>query len=230
MKNYALIGDVHSHYGRLSQALLYCRDHQLTPILLGDLFDSRCFVSESVEVYYLVREAEEVLNAIVLQSNHQNKLIRHLKGNKVVLNHGLERTVEEFENSSVDPEVLLQWLETRPYGIVFKNKNGEEYRCAHAYFSSRIEVPEYDDHYLVQSEELTSKIKNIMIYGPVSSNGRIAWWESPRWNSYKMVAGHYHLILDCEHCLILDGQCGDNGEESFLPLYEVNKKVLKKFF
>lgn len=230
MKNYALIGDIHSHYSRLSQALLYCRDNELTPILLGDIFDSRCFVSESVEVYYLVREAEEALGAIVLQSNHQNKLIRHLKGNKVVLNHGLERTIEEFENSSVDLEVLLEWLNTRPYGIVFKDKFGEEYRCAHAYFSSRIEVPEYEDHFLVEHDLLTTKIKNVMIYGPVNAEGRIAWWDSPRRHDYRMVAGHYHVVVDRDHCLVLDGECGDEGEHVFLGLYDVNKKLLKKFF
>lgn len=230
MKNYALIGDVHSHYGRLSHALLYCRDNELTPILLGDIFDSRCFVSESVKVYYLVREAEEALGAIVLQSNHQNKLIRYLKGNKVVLNHGLERTVKEFEDSSVDPEVLLRWLDTRPYGIVFKDKFGEEYRCAHAYFSSRIEVPEYDDCFLVEHDILNTKLKSVMIYGPVNSEGRIAWWDSPRRHEYRMVAGHYHVVVDREHCLILDGECGDEGENTFLGLYDVNKKILKKFF
>lgn len=230
MRNYALIGDVHSHYGRLSQALLYCRDHELTPILLGDLFDSRCFVSESVEVYSLVREAEQALGAIVLQSNHQNKLIRHLKGNKVILNHGLERTVEEFENSSVDPEVLKEWLETRPYGIVFRDKNGEEYRCAHAYFSSRVEVPEYEDFHLVEHDSLNNKLKNVMIYGPVDSNGRIAWWDSPRRHNYRMAAGHYHVVVDRDHCLILDGECGDEGEYVFLALYDVNKRILKKFF
>jgi hypothetical protein len=230
VRNYALIGDVHSHYGRLSQALLYCRDHELTPILLGDLFDSRCFVSESVEVYSLVREAEEVLGAIVLQSNHQNKLIRHLKGNKVVLNHGLERTVEEFENSSVDSEVLKEWLETRPYGIAFRDKNGEEYRCAHAYFSSRIEVPEYEDFHLVEYDSINTKLKNVMIYGPVDSSGRISWWDSPRRHDYRMVAGHYHVVVDRDHCLILDGECGDEGEYVFLALYDVNKRILKKFF
>lgn len=230
MKNYALIGDIHSNYCRLSQVLSYCRDHNLTPIFLGDLFDSRCQESESVKVYSLIREAEEDLGAIVLQSNHQNKLIRYLKGNKVILNHGLERTVEEFKESSIDSQVLLEWLETRPYGVVFRDKHGEEYRCAHAYFSSRIEVPEYEDIYEVYSEDLNNKIKNIMIYGPVNSDGRIAWWDSPRRHDYRMIAGHYHVVVDREHCLVLDGECGDEGEHVFLALYDVNKKILKRFF
>lgn len=230
MNNYALIGDVHSNYRRLSQTLSYCRNHQLTPIFLGDLFDSRCEESESVKVYDLIQEAENDLNAIVLQSNHQNKLIRYLKGNKVVLNHGLEKTVEEFENSSVDLNALLEWLETRPYGFVFRDRHGEEYRCAHAYFSSRIEIPEYENCHEVHASSLNNKIKNIMIYGPVNSDGRISWWDSPRRHNYRMVAGHYHVVVDHEHCLILDGECGDEGDHVFLALYNVNKRILKRFF
>ena len=230
MKNYALIGDVHSHYNRLSQALFYCREHQLTPILLGDLFDSRCFTSESVEVYKMVKEAEEVLGAVVLQSNHQNKLIRHLKGNKVVLNHGLDRTVEAFEKSDVNPDILREWLETRPYGFCFKDKNGEEYRCAHAYFSSRIEVPEYDESFQVAHDTVSNKIRNVMIYGPVNSEGRIPWWDSPRRHPWKMVAGHYHIVVEKDHCLVIDGQCGDEGEDVFLALYDVNRKLLRRFY
>lgn len=231
MKNFALIGDVHSHEQRLSQALSYCRNYKLTPILLGDLFDSRCDVSDSVGVYNLVREAEETMNAIVLQSNHQNKLIRYLKGNKVVLNHGLDKTVEEFKSSEIDLNELRDWLQSLPYGIVFRDKNSVEYRCAHAYFSSRIEVPEYEDCYLVNSDHIDGKIKNIMIYGPVNSDGRVSWWKSDRKYDYRMVSGHYHTIFLSEQYIVLDGQSGtEENSDPFLPLYDINKKILKKFF
>lgn len=231
MKNFALIGDVHSHDERLSQALSYCRNYELIPILLGDLFDSRCEVSESVKVYELAREAEQTMNAVILQSNHQNKLIRYLKGNKVVLNHGLDKTVEDFSNSSVDLNDLQRWLQSLPYGIVFRDKHSSEYRCAHAYFSSRIEIPEYDEYYLVNSEHIDNKIKNVMIYGPVNSDGRICWWKGDRKYNYKMVSGHYHTIFLSEQYIVLDGQSGsEDNEDPFLPLYDVNKKILKKFF
>lgn len=230
MKNYAIIGDVHSNYSKISQALFYCKENNLTPILLGDLFDSRSSVSDSVKVYEIVKEFYDNFDAIVLQSNHQDKLIRYLKGNKVVLNHGLNKTVEEFENSSVNLKELTEWLENLPYGVVFKDKTGYEYRCAHAYFSSRIEVPNYDEFFLVEKDSLSNKIKNLMIYGPINSDGRVLWWKSPKKHSYKMVSGHYHVVVDKEHCLVLDGECGDDGDHTFLGLYDVNKKIIKKFF
>ena len=229
-KGYALIGDVHSHYNRISQAIEYCRENELTPVLLGDLFDTRCFTSESVEVYKLVRDAEQTYRAVVLQSNHQNKLIRHLKGNKVILNHGLDRTVEDFEKSDVNLDDLKEWLETRPYGFCFKDGKGEEYRCAHAYFSSRIEVPEYTESFKVAHDTVTNKVRNVMIYGPVNSEGRVAWWDSPRRHPWRMAAGHYHIVVEKEHCLIIDGQCGDDIEDAFLALYDVNKRKIVEFY
>jgi DNA integrity scanning protein DisA with diadenylate cyclase activity len=73
---YAIIGDVHSDAKKLKRALDYAKEHELKVILLGDLFDSRCDYSDSVKVYELVKNS----GAIVLQSNHQEKLIRYLKG------------------------------------------------------------------------------------------------------------------------------------------------------
>lgn len=230
MKNYALIGDIHSIYSRLSQALTYCEHQDLIPIFLGDIFDSRCSVSDSVGVYNLIRDAEKKLNAVVLQSNHQNKFIRYLKGHKISANHGLDVTIEEFKNSSIDMNELLEWLDNRPYGAVFKDKDDLEYRCAHAYFSSRIEVPNYEEIHLIHSNQLNKKIKNVMIYGPVNNEGRIEWWKTNKKHHYKMVSGHYHKLIIEDHCLILDGECGDEGDHVFLALYDVNKKLLKKFF
>lgn len=142
--NFALIGDVHSQSSSLYSALTYCDENNLCPIFLGDIFDSRCDTSDSVGVYRMVREAEVNLNAIVLQSNHQNKFIRWLKGNKILPNHGLERTIEDFlignyvaiTTAHVEKEELLEWLTNLPYGVVFRDKDLLEYRAAHAYFPS----------------------------------------------------------------------------------------------
>ena len=80
---YAFIGDIHSQLNPLTEALQYCAEWGLTPIFLGDLFDSREDVSHSVEVYRTVRAWQDGAGAIVLRSNHQDKLERWAKGNKV---------------------------------------------------------------------------------------------------------------------------------------------------
>lgn len=230
MYNFALIGDIHSQSNMLKKAVDYCKDNKLTPIFLGDCFDSRCNFSDSVKVYELIKFAEKELSAICLQSNHQDKLIRYLKGHNVYLSNGLDKTIEEFNNSDVNSNDLLEWLESRPYGIVFKDNFGLEYRCAHAYFSSRIEIPKYSNYHLVYSESLNRKIKSVMIYGPVNDQGRVNWWDTPRNKDYIMVSGHYHKMVIKNECLILDGECGDEKSSAFLPLYDVNNKIVKKFY
>ena len=225
---YAIIGDVHSDAIKLNQAFDYAKEHNLKIILLGDLFDSRCSFSDSVAVYELVRNSD----AIVLQSNHQDKLIRYYKGHNITLNNGLDITAKEFEDAGISQQEILDWLDSLPYGVVFKS-NGIEYRCSHAYFTTKIEIPDYDDVYFVTEDQINRKTKSLMIYGPIDHENkkqRILWWENPRHRNFVMVSGHYHKIHIDEHSIVLDGGCGGPEEVNCLCLYDVDRKLLKKFY
>lgn len=225
---YAIIGDVHSDSVKLESALEYAQEHELKVILLGDLFDSRCDFSDSIGVYNLLKNS----NAIILQSNHQDKLIRYLQGNNVVLNNGLDITVDEFKNAGISNKELLDWLISFPYGVTFRDKHEVEHRCAHAYFTSRIDVPDYADCYLVKQDQINRNIKNLMIYGPTSCENRgerICWWENPRHKNYVLVSGHYHKIYVSSHSIVIDGGCGGPETDNCLCLYDVDRKLLKKF-
>lgn len=227
--DYAIIGDVHSDYRKLKQAFDYAQNHDLQIILLGDLFDSRCEYSDSVSVYNLVRNSD----AIVLQSNHQDKLIRYLMGNSVMLNNGLDITVKEFNDSKISKKELLNWLVSFPYGIALKTNKGHEMRCCHAYFSSKIEIPEYQHYYLVERSQMDRTTKNLMLYGPTSRQNkgeRIRWWENPRHRNYTMVSGHYHTVHVDSRCLVLDGGCGGPEQPNCLCLYDTSHNLLKRFF
>ena len=226
---YAIIGDVHSDAIKLEKAFNYAQEHNLKIILLGDLFDSRCDYSDSIGVYELVKNS----SAIVLQSNHQEKLIRYLKGNNVMLNNGLDITVKEFSDAGISNQELLDWLLSMPYGIVFKSKHNVEHRCSHAYFSSKIEIPEYDDVCAIMEEQVNRKAKALMLYGPIdyqNTKTRILWWENPRHHDYVMVSGHYHHVHIDDHSVVLDGGCGGPEENNYLCLYDVDNKLLKKFY
>jgi hypothetical protein len=226
---YAIIGDVHSDSRKLKEAFNYAQEHNLKIILLGDLFDSRCDYSDSIGVYELVKDSD----VIVLQSNHQEKLIRHLKGNNVMLNNGLDITVKEFSDVGISNEELLNWLISMPYGIVFRSKHNVEHRCCHAYFSSKIEIPEYDDVYVVTEDQINRKVKALMLYGPIdyqNTKTRILWWENPRHHDYVMVSGHYHHVHIDDNSVVLDGGCGGPEENNYLCLYDVDNKLLKKFY
>ena len=227
--NFALISDVHSQAHLLKLALEYCSNHNLTPLFLGDLFDSRVENTNSVSVYNQVKEQIENNSAICLQSNHQNKLLRHLKGNNVFVGEDLQKTLNDFENSNISLEELYEFLNTMPYGVVFEDKNQIEYRVAHAYFSSRIEVPEYDNYCLIYEDRLNRSTKSTMLYGPIQreKKQRIEWWKNNRTQDYVLVSGHYHTVFMNENCIVLDPECG--SPDGALGLYDVNNKVLKRF-
>ena len=229
MTNFALISDVHSQAHLLKLALEYCSNHNLTPLFLGDLFDSRVENTNSVSVYNQVKEQIENNSAICLQSNHQNKLLRHLKGNNVFVGEDLQKTLNDFENSNISLEELYEFLNRMPYGVVFQDKNQIEYRVAHAYFSSRIEVPEYDDYCLIYEDRLNRSTKSTMLYGPIQreKKQRIEWWKNNRTQDYVLVSGHYHTVFMNENCIVLDPECG--SPDGALGLYDVNNKVLKRF-
>jgi cell fate (sporulation/competence/biofilm development) regulator YmcA (YheA/YmcA/DUF963 family) len=229
MTNFALISDVHSQAQPLKLALEYCSNHNLTPLFLGDLFDARIENTDSVSVYHQVKEQIKNNSAICIQSNHQNKLLRYLKGNNVFIGDDLQRTLDDFKEANISLEEVYEFLNTMPYGVVFKDKNQVEYRVAHAYFSSRIEVPEYEDFFLIYEDRLNKSTKSTMLYGPIQreEKQRIEWWKNNRTRDYVLVSGHYHTVCINENSIVLDPECG--SPDGALGLYDVNNKVLKRF-
>lgn len=236
-QNYALIGDVHSQHNLVKQALDLCQARGLRPIFLGDLFDSHdpeC--GDALTTFSLVQWAQENLRAIVLHSNHQDKLFRYLLGNNVRMSDPFQRTVNSLL-SSLTKEELKDWLTDMPYGVVFRDSRGKEYRCAHAFFSEKARIPRPVND-LSQVFDIPKELRSTFIYGPVSrvdgEPRRVEWWNDSQ-TSYRRVAGHYHVIHESESSLVLDGQCG--GSELYpcppenwrLPLYNVEERSLTLF-
>jgi hypothetical protein len=230
--NFALIGDIHSDSRKLELALNHCSKNRLFPVILGDIFDSRISFSDSVGVYRLIKDYQTMDTSLVcIHSNHLDKLQRHLLGNNVMLNNGLERTIEDFENSSVSMMELLSFVVHLPYGIVFKDSRNLEYRCAHAYFPSSLQIGDYTDYHLVRT--VTKKDKNKFLYGPTRrpDNSRVEWWKENHQKEWIRVAGHYHIIVNDKDTksLVLDGCCGSEEDDGFLALYDVENQELLKF-
>lgn len=238
--NYAFIGDIHSQRGPLKKALSYCIESNCIPIFLGDLFDSRVETSHSVAVYNIVRQAVEN-GAIVLRSNHQNKLERYARGNQVALKGGFARTVQDFKEAGIPIEEVSEWLETFPYGIALKDSRGTEYRCAHAMFPKWVLVPpSYEGVYRVN--EVTRKTKDYMLFGPRRQGAvwpddetRVFWWEEESDRDWVRVAGHYHHVHVGDKSLVLDGEMGGSTQKSFDPsqarlcVWNVEQQTLVKF-
>lgn len=229
--NYVLIGDIHSQANKLKEALSYIRKNIQNSriIFLGDIFDSKQEYSDSCLVYKLVREAEIDLGAITIQSNHQDKFIRYYRGNNTQINNGLDKTIEDLQQQNISIEEVYQWLIRQSFGVVFRDKYGVEFRCAHAYFSSDLNIMNYEDEYLVKA--LSTKHKHEFLYGlQDSKKKRINWWENDNTHEkFIRVSGHYktvYLNLD-NKTLILDSCCGEIG--GLLSIYDVNSRTIHQF-
>lgn len=229
--NFVLIGDIHSQFSRFEQAVDYCLStiEDCYLILLGDAFDSRCEISNSVEVYKLIRELQDKNLATLLHSNHQWKLQRYLYGNDIKIDDALRKTLNDFENSDVEQSELKTWLESLPYALSFKDQNQQEYRCAHAYHSSKLLVPpKYDEIYKIHT--VSRMMRDKLIYGIHQSEGkRLFWWETPSNHQWIRCSGHYHTlqINYKNRAIVLDSSCGDS--HGLLSAYDVNSKSLYQF-
>lgn len=239
--SYAIIGDVHSQLKPLEQAVSFCHRNKLTPILLGDLFDSRVETSDSAGVYHLVKNIEKDMGAVVLRSNHQSKLERFAKGNKVYPSEDFQKTLKDFEEENIPIHEVADWLNTFPYGVIFRDRSGKEYRCAHAMFPRWILPPTYEG--LHRIDQVTTKSKDAMIYGPrvkgakwPEQEDRVFWWERDTDREWVRVAGHYHTVYISEKNLVLDGGMGgstrakaDEDNPDTLCLWDVDSEELHQF-
>ena len=224
--NFCFIGDVHSQAFRLEKAVDFALSKNLQIVLLGDIFDSKIEYSDSTNVLNLV---DKLVNSghICLNSNHQDKCIRHLKGNKVTINNGLDRTIADFERDNVDKQKLFNLLVSFPYGVILKNSHGQEFRAAHAYFPNSVNV---EGKTAIYRSDLNRKFRDVFIYGKTDRDqNRIKWWETvdPE-QKFVRVAGHYHVVTETETSLVLDSECGSTVDAP-LSLYIADSGVIKEF-
>jgi Icc-related predicted phosphoesterase len=218
------ISDAHSQFDKLQKAVDYAETQNLRIIFLGDIFDSRVDYSDSVSVLNLVDSCIK-RGHFCVTSNHQEKLIRYLKGNNVIQNNGLDITINEFENANINKEYLYKFLTSMPYGIFCKNSYGKEFRVCHAYFPSYLNNIQTD---FVYEKDISRKTRKTMIYGTLDKeNKRSLWWlNENKDQEYVRVAGHYHTVYVDDYSVVIDSGCGSGGP---LSLYNADKSVLKEF-
>ncbi len=226
---YAIIGDVHSQGQLLASALAHCKANNLTPIMLGDLFDSRCETDETHYTRNLAMTAQREMGAVILNSNHQERLVEAIAGKLEYGKYCQEtfRTLGTLVEGSVKPLDVSLWLESLPDGFVFWDKDGLEHCCAHAYFPSKLRRQDQTSPYEVRATDPETKTK--MVWGPHRPDGRRYWWwdHEPTNQKFVRVAGHYHLVHSGPRSLVLDANAGyENGS---VPLYEVDNKKLVYF-
>jgi len=226
--SYLLVGDIHSQGAPLAKVLEYAKKASLRPIFLGDVFDSRCSTSNSVYVYNKVRLAEEELNAVTLNSNHQVRLRNFLNDRLEDEEYTSEtwRTLREFKESGVDIHELKEWLKSKPSGFAFRDSDGRLHGCAHAYFPQKWinQMKEEPQMFYTTCEDEEEAV----VWGPYSlSRRRIKWWNRNKNRSWTRCAGHYHRVVVNDSSIILDANSG--FPDGKVPAYDVTKKEVVYF-
>lgn len=123
---YDIIGDVHGCYDELWELLEklgYIRDGKFNPLIqrdnrklvfVGDLIDRG---PKNMEVLNFLEPVKSFL--CISRGNHDDKLYRFLKGNRVELTDGLFETTEQLEHEDdIFKERLLEWLRFLPYYLI----------------------------------------------------------------------------------------------------------------
>jgi len=111
--NYFIIGDVHGCYYTLLEMLKNWDSKKEYLIFVGDLIDRGNFSSQVVKYCQNLTKNE---NCIILKGNHELEFIEYYeKGeNDNWLNQGGQKTLENFEDNSIDLDSTAVWFKNMP--------------------------------------------------------------------------------------------------------------------
>lgn len=154
------VGDVHGCMDELwdlVKILGYRKEMTVYPqqgrqlVFVGDLCDRG---PKSADVLAFIMGLEKEGIAKVVQGNHDNKLLRALKGNKVQPKHGLAETLDQLSSKSqAFRDELLTWLSSVPFRLMLDD--GKVLAC-HAGLPERF--------HLAQE---TGRVRDHALYGDV---------------------------------------------------------------
>lgn len=149
-------------------------------IFVGDFTDRG---PRNLETLIQVKALVEQGFAQAVCGNHDDKLLRYCKGNRVKLNNGLDITVDEIEKANYPKDKIINFIGKLPYYLIF-----DEGRLvvAHAGWKKS----------LMECGIYSNKCRNWCLYGPVNSIGpdgfpdRIDWAAEREESEPIIVYGH----------------------------------------
>lgn len=111
-----LTTDIHGCYDELIELLSLVKFDVKDDVLIvvGDFVDRG---PDSVKVLNFVMH--EVRNFYAVRGNHDHRLWRYLIGNDIKVTKGLQRTIDQLNQSNLNKEELKNWLGALPYILQF---------------------------------------------------------------------------------------------------------------
>lgn len=160
-----IIGDIHGCYEELTELIkklgyIFDKDipyhhGQRKLAFVGDLTDRG---KDSIAVIELVYLLVKNKMAYYTPGNHCNKLYRFFLGNRVQISHGLETTVEEYENlgSKKQREIRHKFMKLYESAPMYLTLNQEKLVIAHAGIR---------EDYIGQENK---KVQTFVLYGDIT--------------------------------------------------------------
>lgn len=163
-----IIGDVHGCFDELCKLLLqldyqkqqtsYIHPHGRFPVFLGDITDRGPASLQAIRLVYDMVVHKQT--AYYVPGNHCNKLYRFFLGNKVLLRHGLETTVAEYNaiNNREQKKIRQMFIELYEQAPLYLQLPQVQAVIAHAGIK---------ESYIGRTDK---KVKSFVLYGDVSGD------------------------------------------------------------
>lgn len=209
---FMIIGDVHGCHDELLELLMTIQDPSNTAIVfLGDLVDKGDQIAETLDLI------DNTHNIFSVMGNHENKLLRYLRGNKVSVSHGLDKTIKQIglEDISTDrAQGLRSTLESLPAIIKLP---GDVY-CIHGGIDPTKHVTKQARETLMYARTFDPDTKNL--------RDASKYWFEYYTGTDKIFFGHqmHDEVNVAKNVYAMDGGCV-HGEELRGMLYDVEKQT-----
>jgi predicted kinase len=189
------IGDVHGCFDELQELLVKVNYKPGIDVLIfaGDLIDRGPKIREVLE---FVRNTPLVFSVF---SNHEYKLLRHLKGRPVTIRNGLQQTLDQCKDY-LDP-VFTAWLASLPLMIKWKEDN----YVVHAGVHPWKQILEQERDFMIFARAFDPQTGNFAM------TGDYFWYDFPR--KEKIFFGHMpkENAKVADHATALDGGAVHGG-------------------
>ncbi len=194
-KRVILVGDLHGCFDEFQELLTKASfTNKDVLILTGDLIDRGPKIKECLD--FVRTQANGMANVYTIMSNHEDKLLRYLVGNKVNI-HALRETISQC--SDYMDEDFTAWLHNIPYIIKWDTNS----YVVHAGINPNYSINRQNREFLLYARNFNPATNSF------SDKDSKPWYTFPTQNNERIFFGHNPLeeTLIAPNAVALDGGC-----------------------
>lgn len=191
-KNFVVVGDIHGCLLEFKELLYHLKDRygkDFIVLSVGDTIDRGDY---NIDTLMLTISLHKEGKFYEVKSNHLDKFVRWLKGSKVNISHGMQKTVEEFLslNKNIQEKLrqeIINYYQHLPLYIIV-NKNTV---VAHAGIK---------DEFIGRVDK---QVKSFVLYGETTGRytekgfpERVDWTKNRKVNTKSVKIVYGHVVYD----------------------------------